>query len=79
MDTLETLLREQMVTWLISKAITCPVSGALLDVQTCVVLVDADGDPARVLSPEGWKTLAARPGALDTLATFGLSREANPA
>lgn len=79
MDTLETLLREQMVTYLISKAITCPVSGAVLDVRTCVVLVDADDGPARVLSPEGWETLAARPAELDTLTRFCLSREPDPA
>jgi hypothetical protein len=32
--------------------------GHVLDVRTCVVLNDRDGDPRAVLSPEGWAAIS---------------------
>ena len=50
---LATHLRKQLVRSLVQRAITCPLTGAVLDVRTVAVVNDADGDPAIVLSPEG--------------------------
>ncbi|MGV8883567.1 MAG: hypothetical protein ACOH19_15585 [Rhodoglobus sp.] len=55
--TLESILRDQLVSCLVSRAITCPVTRAVLDVRTCVTFTDADGDPAYVVSPEGWAAI----------------------
>jgi hypothetical protein len=55
--TLESILRDQLVTYLVSRAITCPVTHAVLDARTCVTFTDADGDPAYVVSPEGWEAI----------------------
>ena len=54
MPDLKETLHAELVRYLVQKAVFCPGTGAVLDVRTCVVLVDADGDPAVVLSPEGW-------------------------
>lgn len=42
----------QMVRYIVQRNIFCPITGAVLDVRTCKWLVDADGDPAYVMSPE---------------------------
>lgn len=54
MSTLAETVRDEMIRYLVSKAIACPKTGAILDVRTCVVINDNDGDPLAVLSPEGW-------------------------
>ncbi|TIH33806.1 hypothetical protein [Subtercola vilae] len=51
--TLESILRDQMVTYLVSRSITCPITGKVLDTRTCVTVTDRDGDPSVVLSPKG--------------------------
>ena len=43
--TLEAILRDQMVTFLVSKNIVCPRTGGALDAQTCVVLTDREFAP----------------------------------
>jgi hypothetical protein len=58
--TLEKILRDEMVRYLVTKAIFCPVTGQVLDERTCVVLNDIDGDPLMVLSPDGWTRIAAK-------------------
>lgn len=55
--TLQTQIHREMVRGLVQKQITCTVTGDVLDVRTCIVLVDRDGDPRHVLSPAGWKKL----------------------
>jgi hypothetical protein len=57
-------LRTQLVRYLVQRAITCPITGDVLDVRTCAVVLDADGDPAAVFSPEGGRLIAATAGAL---------------
>lgn len=69
---LETHMRRQMVTMLVQRAIFCPNTGQVLDVRTCVVLVDTDGDPAYVLSQDGWRNLVAE-GMEATLAEKGIT------
>ncbi|SDZ48462.1 hypothetical protein [Herbiconiux ginsengi] len=55
--TLENIVRGQMVAYLVGRAITCPVTGAVLDARTCVAFTDAEGDPAYVVSPEAWEAI----------------------
>lgn len=50
-------VRRGMVLGLVAREIICPYTGQVLDVRNCVVLNDADGDPAFVLSQEGWASL----------------------
>lgn len=47
-------VRRELVRMLVSRTMTCPRTGALLDMRDCVVLLDSDGDPAYVLSQKGW-------------------------
>ncbi|MCJ1675754.1 hypothetical protein MT355_21005 [Rathayibacter sp. VKM Ac-2929] len=79
MDNLEAILCNQMVTYLVSKNIFCPRTGAVLDSRTCVVLNDVDGDPAVGISPEGWQQIAKDPATLDRLAERGLTVDMNTA
>lgn len=65
--TLESIARDQMVAYLVGRVITCPVTGAVLDARTCVAFADADGDPACVVSPEGWEAIKTNPKARDYL------------
>lgn len=71
--TLEAILRHQMVTFLVSKNIVCPRTGAALDARTCVVLTDRDGDPAAVVSPAGWEQITGDSDTLARLAEHGLT------
>ena len=63
--TLEDIVRGQMVAYLVGRVITCPVTGAVLDIRTAVAFTDADGDPAYVVSPEAWKAIKTNPTARD--------------
>lgn len=54
---LEERMRAELVRALVGRAIWCPVSQEVLDIRTCVVIADADGDPAVVLSQAGYATL----------------------
>ena len=51
---LRTHMRDQLRKALVQRAIFCPISGQVLDVRTCVTLLDEDGDPAYVLHEAGW-------------------------
>lgn len=71
-------MRKELLRYLVSKTMFCPVSGRVLDVRTCVVFLDRDGDPSHVLSQEGWQRLAevtktkAGEDAVEVLASQGL-------
>ncbi len=58
-------IRKQLVKALVQRLIFCPIEKTVLDIRTCVVVVDSDGDPALVLSQEGWAKIAAVPNALN--------------
>jgi hypothetical protein len=73
MNGLEYKLRQEMVRYLVSKNITCPRTGEVLDFRTCVVLVDRDGDPAYVISQQGWRLVTRSTQAVDTLRGAGLN------
>lgn len=49
-NTLENQLKKTLLRALVQRAIFCPFSGELLDVDTCGYFVDADGDPNYVMS-----------------------------
>lgn len=57
MSSLQEVVHREMVRSLVSQSITCPRTGEVLDVRTCVVLLDRDGDPARVVSQHGWSMI----------------------
>jgi len=69
---LETMMRKRLVKYLVQKAIFCPATGAVLDVRTCVVILDSDGDPTAVLSQEGWAALVQDPERMAVLAERGM-------
>ena len=71
MNDLEEILRTEMVKYLVQKTIFCSGTGQLLDVRTCIVLNDADGDPAAVLSPAGWANVT--PANRELLADRGIT------
>lgn len=54
---LESHFRKQMVLMLVQKHIFCPFSADVLDVDTCVVVLDSDGDPCRVMSPRAYTAI----------------------
>lgn len=70
--TLAEKLDAELVRGLVSKAITCPITGEVLDVRTCVVLEDSDSDPKLVLSQDGWKKAVAS-GRDTALAKHGIT------
>lgn len=55
---LETTLRRNLLRFLVQRAIFCPYTGTVLDMDTCAYVNDADGDPHLVMSPEAGKVLA---------------------
>lgn len=57
MQDIEERMRKQLVRFLVQRNITCPATGEVLDMDTCVVLVDSDGDPKAVLSQAGWAAM----------------------
>ncbi len=69
---LQTIIRPQLVRALVSRAITCPRTGEVLDVRTCVVLLDTDGDPLAVVSQRGWVEISGEPATLAALADAGV-------
>lgn len=44
-------IRQEIVRGLVQQRITCRFTGQVLDMDTCAVLIDRDGDPADVLDP----------------------------
>ena len=54
---IEKKMRQELVRYLVQKTIFCPWKGTVLDMRTCVVMVDTDGDPAAVMSQEAWQTI----------------------
>lgn len=69
---LEQRVDRELIKALVQRAITCPVSGSVLDVRTCVVFRDADGDPSAVVSQAGYVTLRdEHPDRLEALAASG--------
>lgn len=48
---METTMRRGMVLAMVQRQIMCRFTGDVLDVDTCAVVLDADGDPMDVASP----------------------------
>lgn len=70
---LQTLMHGELLRLIVARQITCPRTGEVLDVRTCVVLLDADGDPAAVLSQKGWQEIAQDTAILANLGVKGLA------
>lgn len=69
---LEQHMHEQLVRMLVQRAIFCPRTNAVLDVRTCVVFVDSDGDPRAVMSQAGYQDLITEPDRIERLREMGL-------
>lgn len=54
----EEIMRKNLVRFLVQKSIFCPITGEVLDIDSCVVILDPDGDPSMVISPEGYRLTA---------------------
>lgn len=61
-----------MVKYIVQRQIFCPVTGEVLDIDTCKWFVDADGDPAYVLSPKAYDAAVAVPKIVEALRAKGL-------
>lgn len=57
-------MHRQMVKALVQRNIFCPVTGEVLDMDTCTVILDSDGDPAMVFAPSVGPRLAEIPNGL---------------
>lgn len=58
MTNIEDAVRKQLVAFIVQRQIFCPITNAVLDVRTCKWLVDKNGDPAYVMSPEAYDAVA---------------------
>jgi hypothetical protein len=61
---------------LVMRAIFCPVTGESLDVRTCHVFRDEDGDPVAVIAPGAYARLDADRLAVITAAGWTLDTRA---
>lgn len=71
--TFEEKMRANLVQFIVQRQIFCTLTQEVLDVRTCVVVLDTDGDPHAVFSPNGYRRIveiAERTGVdpIDTLA-----------
>lgn len=71
MATIETTFRRGMVLSMVQRSIFCRFTGDVLDVRTCAVLVDVDGDPESVMSPAAADMIESDPDTMATLASKG--------
>lgn len=69
---IEKAVDKQMLTYLVQRQITCPITGAVLDVRTARYFVDHDGSPAYVLSPEAYNAAVDHPRIVNAMADKGL-------
>jgi hypothetical protein len=68
---IEDHVRRELVRFLVQKTIFCPRTEVVLDIRTCVVILDSDGDPAFVMSQKGWAEIDADPAQVGWLADKG--------
>jgi len=60
MNSLKDMIYKEWILGMVQKQIFCPINdNYVLDIRTCVVVLDPDGDPTMVMSPEGWAELVA--------------------
>lgn len=71
MSSIESTVRRNMVRSLVQRDITCNYTGQILDMDTCAVLIDADGDPFAVLAPEAADVIEANPDAVAKIEALG--------
>jgi hypothetical protein len=63
MDLVEKMHKE-LIRFMVQKHIFCPITGNVLDMDTCAVVLDADGDPTAVFDPSVGEKIKETPGAL---------------
>lgn len=73
MSTITEYVDREVVRCLVQREITCPRTGDVLDVRTCVVLRDSDGDPVAVVSQDGWAAIVNDGGDAILKKTHGLT------
>jgi hypothetical protein len=54
---MQDIIRKNFVKYLVQKQIFCPITDEVLDVRTCVVIVDNDADPYSVISPNAYRRM----------------------
>lgn len=52
MANLRSIVDTEMIRFLVARDITCSVTGTVLDIDTCIVIRDTDGDPVAVFAHE---------------------------
>lgn len=52
-----TTVRRNMVKGLVQRTMFCQYTGTILDMDTCGVVVDSDGDPVQVISPSAARSI----------------------
>lgn len=73
---LKEMMDERMIQFLVQKTIMCPITGKVLDMDTCAVVRDRDGDAVAVYAPEVLDALDDEK--TETLAAKGYVVEQNP-
>lgn len=48
---MQQIIDDELIRHLVAREITCPRTGKVLDMRTCLVIRDGDGDPIAVLDP----------------------------
>lgn len=56
-NSFEAMMRKSLLLNIVQRDITCRLSNKVLDIDTCVVILDSDGDPFAVFAPEGYKMM----------------------
>jgi len=58
-DPFQTRMLREMIKWQVQRAITCPIGGQVLDVRTCIAVIDPSDDVLTVVSPETFAKITA--------------------
>lgn len=56
--------------WLVSRQMSCPRTGEVLDIRHAVFVMDPEGDPRMAMSQRGWAQVVAE-GSVPELARHG--------
>lgn len=51
------ILRRNLLLYIVQRQMFCVITGDVLDVDTCVVVLDSDGDPHAVFSPNAYRRM----------------------
>lgn len=68
---IENKVRDMLLLAMVQRNIFCPVTNEVLDIRTVKYLVDRDGDPNYVMSPEAYGVVTASAPITESLAKKG--------